>query len=115
MMKVEDKGKRINYSKMSEDAVKAAEEAKKAVEGKKLSPPEKPKEQKKAQTVEPYLIVLTVKKLNVRKGPSAKSSIVSILSIGKPVKVVAELEEQDVSWGKLESGGWVNLQFTKKK
>ncbi len=115
MMKVEDKGKQINYSKMSEDAVKAAEEAKKAVEGKKLSPPEKPKEPKKAQTVEPYLVVLTVKKLNVRKGPSMKSSIVSVLSIGKSFKIVAEMEEHDVPWGKLESGGWVNLQFTKKK
>lgn len=115
MIKVEDKGKNINYSKMSEDAVKAAEEAKKAAEVKKVSPPEKPKEQKKAQQVEPYLVVLTVKKLNVRKGPSAKSSIISVLSIGKSFKIVAEMEEHDVLWGKLESGGWINLQFTKKK
>lgn len=115
MINVEDKGKQINYSKMSEDAVKAAEEAKKAGEAKKVSPPEKPKEQKKAQPVGPYLVVLTVKKLNVRKGPSVKSSIVSILSIGTPVKVVAELEENDALWGKLDSGGWINLQYTVRK
>ena len=115
MIKVEDKKNQVNYSKMSEDAVKAAEEAKKAAEAKKVSPPEKPKEQKKAQPVEPYLVVLTVKKLNVRKGPSMKSSIVSVLTIGKSVRIVAEMEEKDGLWGKLESGGWINLQFTKKK
>lgn len=115
MIKVEDKGKNINYSKMSEDAVKAAEEAKKATKAKKVSPPEKPKEPKKAQPVEPYLVVLTVKKLNVRKYPSTKSTVLSILQIGKPFKIIAEMEDDNSTWGKLESGGWINLKFVQKK
>lgn len=106
----------INYSQMSDEAKKAAEEAAKAAaDGQKKEPPKKPKEKKKATEVEPYLVSLTVKKLNVRKGPAKKSQAVSVLKIGKSVKIVAEFEGKEGLWGKLESGGWINLEFTKKK
>ena len=113
-MNVEEKNKKINYNKMGEGSIKAAEEAKKMV-NKKIAPPEKPKELKKATPIDPYLIKLTVKKLNVRKGPSKTSSIISVLTDDQFVKIIAELDDNNQLWGKLDSGGWINLQYTVRK
>ena len=115
MRKVEDKEKYTNYSKMSEDAVKASEEAKKAAEAKKVSPPEKPKQDAKPHPVEPYVVSLLVKKLNVRKAPNAKAQAVSVLSSGKSVVISAEKEGNDTTWGLIKDLGWINLEFVQKK
>ena len=115
MIEMEGDQKHINYSKMSEDAVKASEEAKKAAAAKKVSPPEKPKQDAKPHPVEPYVVTLLVKKLNIRKGPNAKAQIVSVLSSGKSVVISAEKESNDTIWGLIKDLGWINLEFVQKK
>ena len=111
---MEENKEHINYSKMSEASALKIEEAKKQEETAKMTPPVKPKDNK-IQEIEPYFATVSIKKLNVRKGPSKNSSVSSIISSGAFVKIVAEKESNDATWGKIEGQGWINLAFIKRK
>jgi N-acetylmuramoyl-L-alanine amidase CwlA len=58
----------------------------------------------------PYMVRVTAK-LNVRKGPGTKYSVVRTVKKGDSYTIV---EEQN-GWGKLKSGvGWIRLSYTEK-
>ena len=58
----------------------------------------------------PYQVRVTVKNLNIRKGPGTKYGRVKYIVPG----VYTITEEKD-GWGKLKSGaGWISLAYAKK-
>jgi hypothetical protein len=62
-------------------------------------------------TVKPYLVKITAKTLNVRKGPSTKYAIATTVKKNEVYTIV----EKKGNWGKLKSGaGWISLLYTKK-
>ena len=59
----------------------------------------------------PYVVIVTVAKLNVRSGPGTNYSINTTISKNGAYTIV---EEQN-GWGKLKSGaGWIALEYTTK-
>lgn len=59
----------------------------------------------------PYVVKIASNKLNVRKGPSTRYEIVTLVHKDEPYTIV----EEENGWGKLKSGvGWINLKYTKK-
>lgn len=60
---------------------------------------------------EPYKVKVMLSALNIRRGPSANTSLVSIIK-DKGVYTIVDTQN---GWGKLKSGiGWINLYYTKK-
>ncbi len=67
------------------------------------------------ETLEPYLVRINAKALNVRKGPSINNPVVKTLVNDKNTYTIVE-ESTDKQWGKLKSGiGWVKLEYTIKQ
>ena len=59
----------------------------------------------------PYLVKITAKTLNVRKGPGTKYAIATVVKKNEVYTIV----DKDGNWGKLKSGaGWISLSYTKK-
>jgi hypothetical protein len=65
---------------------------------------------------EPYLVKITAKALNIRKGPGTDTKIVGVIEGGGIFTIVEEREGKGATlWGKLKSGaGWISLDYTKK-
>ena len=62
-------------------------------------------------TPDPYKVRVTLNPLNIRKGPSASTTLVGLIR-DKGVYTIVETQN---GWGKLKSGaGWINLYYTKK-
>lgn len=62
-------------------------------------------------TVKPYLVKITAKTLNVRKGPGTKYAIATTVKKNEVYTIV----DKNGNWGKLKSGaGWISLSYTKK-
>lgn len=62
-------------------------------------------------TFVPYVVKITAKNLNVRKGPGTNYAVATTIPQGGAYTIV---EEKD-GWGKLKSGaGWIDLVHTKK-
>jgi hypothetical protein len=58
-----------------------------------------------------YLVKITAKTLNVRKGPGTKYAVVTTVKKNEVYTIV----EKKGNWGKLKSGaGWISLLYTKK-
>lgn len=57
-----------------------------------------------------YEVKVTADALNVRSGPGTSYSIKSVIRD----KRTCEIIETKNGWGKLSSGGWISLQYTKK-
>ena len=65
----------------------------------------------------PYNVTLTIKALNVRKGPSRSSEIIKILTNdSKNVRITEEtFDDRKKKWGKIQdSSGWIDLEFVKR-
>ena len=59
----------------------------------------------------PYLVKVTVEKLNIRKGPGTKYDTNGFVEMGEAFTVT---EVQD-DWGRLKSGaGWICLRYTQR-
>lgn len=64
-----------------------------------------------APSFTPYLVRVTVPKLNVRAGDGLKYKVNTVVSQHDIYTIIAERN----GWGKLKSGaGWIDLQYTKK-
>ena len=63
----------------------------------------------------PYKTIVS-QLLNCRQEPSIQSSVQRVLSGGVEVSIVEEiLDEENLSWGRLEDGGWIQLRYTKRE
>lgn len=63
----------------------------------------------------PYKTIVS-RLLNCRQEPSTQSSILRVLSTGVEISIVEEiLDSENLSWGRLEDGGWVQLRYTKRE
>lgn len=66
---------------------------------------------KEVATFKSYLVKITAKVLNVRKGPSTSYAVATQVKENEVYTIVAE----ENGWGKLKSGaGWISLAYTKK-
>ena len=59
-----------------------------------------------------YTVTIAVPALNVRSGPGLGNSVTRTFINDKNKHVVAE---EFGNWGRLKSGGWVNLDYTRKE
>lgn len=62
------------------------------------------------QKIKPYLVKITAKVLNVRKGAGTSYAVATTVKEGEVYTIV----EEKNGWGKLKSGaGWISLAYTK--
>lgn len=69
------------------------------------------KKEEPAPTFNAYTVKITASELNVRKGPSTKYGIVTVVKKNEVYTIV----DENNGWGKLKSGaGWISLAYTQK-
>ena len=69
------------------------------------------KKEEPAPEFKPYTVKITASELNVRKGPSTKYGIVTVVKKNEVYTIV----DENNGWGKLKSGaGWISLAYTQK-
>lgn len=59
-------------------------------------------------------VVRVSNSLNVRKEATTSSDVIKVLYNNDVVTIVAELQTDDLLWGKLEEGGWIALKYTEE-
>ena len=68
-----------------------------------------------AGSVGSYMVRITTKDLNIRKGPGTNYNIVGVIQPGAYTLVAESVGQGATMWGKLKSGvGWVSLDFCRK-
>ncbi len=68
-----------------------------------------------AESKVPYVVRITAKDLNIRKGPGTNYSVVGVIKPGAYTIVSEAVGPGATMWGKLKSGvGWVSLDFCRK-
>ena len=63
----------------------------------------------------PYIVRVTSQDLNVRKGPSASTEVVTIVAKGECYTITDIVYSGTTAWGKLKSGaGYISLAYTER-
>lgn len=67
------------------------------------------------QTSSSYVVRITTRVLNVRKGPGTNYGITTQVKKGEVYTIVAEKKNGNTTWGKLKSGaGYISLGYTER-
>lgn len=82
------------------------------LDGKKETPK---KTTTKKESFKPYLVKITAKTLNVRKGAGTKNKVVTTVKKDEVYTIVEEKMNGTTKWLKLKSGaGWISSNYAKK-